>query len=184
MWGIIIGALIGAVVIFLITRELWCWYWKINKGIKLLEDQNKLLKQLLIHFGVSGISLDESPKPSVEKQIPSIKNDEPPEPSVEEQISSIKNEKNVQSYDVKTNEVKIIRLKSVVGSALLINVRIDNEKEISLENGGTETIKMQNGKHTITAAFNNDFVRMDFEINNNGKVFSIIYSPPLKINEI
>lgn len=160
-WGIIIGMVIGAIIIFLITREFWCWYWKINKGVKLLEQQNQLLKQLLVHLGVPGISIVESSKPA------------------EEQISSRKNEENVQS-----NELKIIRLNSDAGSALLVNVKIDNEKEISLENGGAEIIKIPNGKHTIKATFNNDIAKMDFEINNNGKVFSIINEPPLKINEV
>ncbi|GHU76099.1 hypothetical protein FACS189461_3260 [Spirochaetia bacterium] len=46
-WGIIIAVLIGAFVIFLICRQLVCWYWKINKIVALLEDQNNLFKQLI-----------------------------------------------------------------------------------------------------------------------------------------
>jgi hypothetical protein len=52
-----------------------------------------------------------------------------------------------------------------------------------LENGGEE-IKLPNGKHTIMATFDNDFVKKDFEINNNRKIFSVINEPPLKIDEV
>jgi hypothetical protein len=157
---LIIG-LIVVVGIFLLLREFWCWYWKINKINSQIAEQNQLLKQLLIHFGVSGISIEESPK-SVEEQIPSIKNDE----------------------DVQQNELKIIRLKRIVGSSVLVDVKIDNEISISLEDGGQKIVKIANGKHTITAISDNDIVRKDFEINNDGKIFSIIIEPPLKINEV
>jgi hypothetical protein len=43
-WQIVIGVVIGLIVLFLILREFWCWYWKINKRIKLMEEQNELLK--------------------------------------------------------------------------------------------------------------------------------------------
>ncbi|MDR0497954.1 MAG: hypothetical protein LBH42_10090 [Treponema sp.] len=49
-WGIIIGILIAVLVVFLITREFWCWYWKVNKLVALLEEQNNLLKK---QFGIS-----------------------------------------------------------------------------------------------------------------------------------
>jgi hypothetical protein len=44
---IIAAVIIGAIVIFLICRELMCWYWKINRIIALLEEQNNLLKRQL-----------------------------------------------------------------------------------------------------------------------------------------
>lgn len=40
-WGVVV-----AVVIFLITREFWCWYWKINKMIEEMEKTNKLLTSI------------------------------------------------------------------------------------------------------------------------------------------
>ena len=43
VWGMIFGVLIGIIIVFLICRELVCWYWKINKIIVLMEEQNKLL---------------------------------------------------------------------------------------------------------------------------------------------
>ena len=46
-WGIIIGIIAGAIIIFLITREFWCWYWKINRLVALMEEQNDLLRQQL-----------------------------------------------------------------------------------------------------------------------------------------
>ena len=47
IWGIIIGIIIVAIVIFLIAREFMCWYFKINKLVTLMEEQNNLLKQQL-----------------------------------------------------------------------------------------------------------------------------------------
>jgi len=34
-------------IIFLLARELWCWYWKINEIVKLQKETNKLLKELI-----------------------------------------------------------------------------------------------------------------------------------------
>ena len=36
-------ALVALVVIFLVCRELLCWYWKINRGIALLTEIRDLL---------------------------------------------------------------------------------------------------------------------------------------------
>jgi hypothetical protein len=36
---------------FLLIREFWVWYWKINKRINLLEDQNELLEDIKILLG-------------------------------------------------------------------------------------------------------------------------------------
>lgn len=33
-------------LIFLVCREIVCWYWKINRGIVLLEEGVQLLRQL------------------------------------------------------------------------------------------------------------------------------------------
>ena len=46
-FGIIGGIIIGVIVIFLICRELVCWYWKINRIVILLEQQNNLLSRML-----------------------------------------------------------------------------------------------------------------------------------------
>jgi hypothetical protein len=43
--AIIVAILIG-IVIFLVLREFWCWYWKINRAIALLESIDASLKQL------------------------------------------------------------------------------------------------------------------------------------------
>jgi hypothetical protein len=45
-WQIAIGVIIGLIVFFLILREFWCWYWKINKLVSLMEEQNALLTKL------------------------------------------------------------------------------------------------------------------------------------------
>ncbi|MDR2490281.1 MAG: hypothetical protein LBD20_02645 [Spirochaetaceae bacterium] len=46
-WGTLIIILVGFVILFLILREFWCWYWKLNKIVSLLEGQNQLLALVL-----------------------------------------------------------------------------------------------------------------------------------------
>lgn len=44
-----IRLLVGLAIIialFLTLREFWCWYWKINKALELLESIDRSLKQL------------------------------------------------------------------------------------------------------------------------------------------
>ncbi len=48
----IIVLFIVLIIIFLVTRQFWCWYWKINIRISELEKINENLEQikgLLIH---------------------------------------------------------------------------------------------------------------------------------------
>jgi hypothetical protein len=42
--GIIFLIIVGVVVVFFVCRELMCWYYKINRIVSLLENQNFLLK--------------------------------------------------------------------------------------------------------------------------------------------
>jgi len=42
-WGIIIGV----IILLIVLREVWCWYFKINELIKLTKEQNELLQKLL-----------------------------------------------------------------------------------------------------------------------------------------
>ncbi len=44
---ITIIAVVIVLVIFFIARELFNWYWKINKRVALMEEQNGLLKTLI-----------------------------------------------------------------------------------------------------------------------------------------
>ena len=46
-YGIIIIVAIIAIVLFFLTREFWCWYWKINERISLMEKQNEYFRLLL-----------------------------------------------------------------------------------------------------------------------------------------
>ena len=39
--------LLAVVVVFLLIREVLCWYWKINARIELQEEQIKLQKETL-----------------------------------------------------------------------------------------------------------------------------------------
>jgi hypothetical protein len=43
---IIIGSIVLFIALLFLLREFWCWYWKINKKIALLEEQNVLLSTL------------------------------------------------------------------------------------------------------------------------------------------
>ncbi|MCL2832397.1 MAG: hypothetical protein FWD78_04430 [Treponema sp.] len=43
---IIIGVVL-VIIVFLVLREFFCWYWKLNKITTLLEEQNKLLSNFL-----------------------------------------------------------------------------------------------------------------------------------------
>jgi len=36
-----------SLLIFLLLREFWCWYWKINKIVSLQRETNELLRTLL-----------------------------------------------------------------------------------------------------------------------------------------
>jgi hypothetical protein len=47
MFGFTIGTILIAIVIFLLCREIVCWYWKINKRITLLENINENLTLLV-----------------------------------------------------------------------------------------------------------------------------------------
>jgi hypothetical protein len=41
----ILAVILVILVVFLVFREVNCWYWKINKGLAVLEDIRDLLKQ-------------------------------------------------------------------------------------------------------------------------------------------
>lgn len=41
------------VVVFIVLREFVTWYWKINKRLELMEEQNQLLKNIFIQLGGS-----------------------------------------------------------------------------------------------------------------------------------
>ena len=44
---ILIVAIAVAILLFFVCREIICWYFKINERIRLLEEQNALLKEIL-----------------------------------------------------------------------------------------------------------------------------------------
>jgi hypothetical protein len=46
----IIVIILAIIIIFLVCRELICWYWKINRGIELLENINVNLEFLVDYF--------------------------------------------------------------------------------------------------------------------------------------
>ena len=112
--------------------------------------------------------------------------------SKEGNASTLKNVKIIDKYTeyeedarvipLSDNQLKIIRLESVVGSAILVDVRLD-EQTFQLENGEEKIFNVKNGRHKITAIFNNDDDQLEFDINNNSKVINVFIKPPIKIQE-
>lgn len=45
MQGIIMFIII-LIILFILTREFWCWYWKINIKIEQIEKVNENLEQI------------------------------------------------------------------------------------------------------------------------------------------
>lgn len=39
--------IVAVVVVFLILREVFCWYWKINEIVKNQKETNRLLSEML-----------------------------------------------------------------------------------------------------------------------------------------
>lgn len=58
----LIPIIILYVVIFFITRELWCWYLKINSREKTLEEISKTLKEINHRLDVSESTKTPKPK--------------------------------------------------------------------------------------------------------------------------
>ncbi|WP_300158346.1 hypothetical protein [Solidesulfovibrio sp.] len=46
--------LLVLIVIFLVCREIVCWYWKINRAVELLERQNVLLERIEARLSATG----------------------------------------------------------------------------------------------------------------------------------
>ena len=46
-WTTLLIVLVVGVLIFLLLREVNCWYWKVNRRIELQEETNDLLKKLV-----------------------------------------------------------------------------------------------------------------------------------------
>lgn len=44
--GLVLVCIIVVIVVWLIVREIMCWYWKINRAISLLESINQKLDRL------------------------------------------------------------------------------------------------------------------------------------------
>ena len=42
-----LGMLAVGIILFLILREFFCWYWKINSIKEIMEEQRDLLKKLV-----------------------------------------------------------------------------------------------------------------------------------------
>jgi hypothetical protein len=72
--GGLLIALIIAIVVFLICREIVCWYWKINIRVKLMEDTVAKLKSISkklnkISEKLDGTEVVDEESPSVDAEI-------------------------------------------------------------------------------------------------------------------
>jgi len=81
------------------------------------------------------------------------------------------------------NKLKISRLKSVIGSAILVDIRLDDQT-FQIENGGEKIFYIENGRHKIKAYFNDDNDELEFNINNNSKNINVYIEPPIRIQEL
>jgi hypothetical protein len=154
--GLLVIIFLGAIVLFFLLREVICWYYKINEMKGLLTEIRDSLKNGKLNE--QNVLLNNPTKENVIEP--------PPSPPLE------------------NNQLKIIRSKSDFGSALLVDVKIDNQKH-QLENGEEIIISnIENGKHTIAVFFNDSDVRLEFEINNDNKTFTILMGNPIKIEVV
>ena len=58
-FGFIAIIVIGSIVLFLITREFWCWYFKITERISLMEKQNKYFRLFLKNQNINFEDIDD-----------------------------------------------------------------------------------------------------------------------------
>ena len=56
--------LILTIGVFLLLRNFWCWYIKMNKVVSLLEEQNKLLSRLVGGYADAGSVAERNYMPS------------------------------------------------------------------------------------------------------------------------
>lgn len=64
--SMVLAGVVVLIVIFLVFREIFCWYWKINKSVALLTEIRDLLKGLPGRLPLS----DSSPSATSRKQYP------------------------------------------------------------------------------------------------------------------
>ena len=139
---VIIVTLVALIILFLIFREIICWYWKINERVKLQKKQNALLENILrVLQGDEPIEIEN-------------------EKNVETQESAKAEEKNVLN-GVELTKDEDVRVKAFVrhgfkpDERLVMNkktreiTRFD-AKEWSKENHEEWTILMDEGGRVIT----------------------------------
>ncbi len=168
IFGILVLVLAGSIVLFLLLREYFCWYWKINE-----------IKDLLskINDNLQNIKPAESDSINEQKIISSsntVEQNENREMEPEAGLSS----------PLLNNQVRIVRKKNDFGANLSLNVRLDDQT-FQLENGEEKiTDNIGNGVHTISTSFNSENDKLEFTIDNDSKTISIFTGPPLKIEVV
>ena len=78
--GAVIGVVLGIIVVFLICRELICWYYKINEHSRMMK---QILNELRAMNAANGVSIDVSGNDepvSGHEPAPSSNNDEADQP--------------------------------------------------------------------------------------------------------
>ena len=146
---IIIGVIIGAIVLFLVCRELICWYYKINKIVALMEEQNALLKK---HLGINDIPVDKQKEREKENEI-------------------------VINNGDNTGKIKLIveRGDNVICSAIPLEITIDKKKAFSIENASRVIDFVDNGSHSIYASldYNTQSETINFNTDNSEIKFKL-----------
>jgi hypothetical protein len=69
--GIVLAGAVASLIVFLIMRELMCWYYKINRIVSLLEDIHESLNPAAVQpAGDTGTSTAAPPAGNLVEQVP------------------------------------------------------------------------------------------------------------------
>jgi len=91
----IIISVVVFVAVFLILREVFCWYWKINERISLQQEQNGILKKILRELERQS---DQGTTPRDEKNTSYSSDDTSDEEDIDSLVLTADEQKKVDSF--------------------------------------------------------------------------------------
>lgn len=91
----IIISVVVFVAVFLILREVFCWYWKINERISLQQEQNGILKKILRELERQS---DQGTTPRDEKNTSYTSDDTSTEEDIDSLVLTADEQKKVDSF--------------------------------------------------------------------------------------
>ena len=138
----LILSLLIAIVVFIITREFWCWYFKINERRDLLKEQNDLLKNL--------INLKDGHQAGFT--------------GPDANMSSRQDQTVAQGQTVTVSQVKGISGYQLVMLTGNIIQSLGKDKHIFRDSTGDITIKIDRKKFTNLSVGENDMVEINGEV--------------------